>query len=156
MGIWDDVADCRSLFVGVETKVDEPSGNETAGARSRAGVRDLKMGKRTNLPKRVRDLVSVYAPGQVDHALCWCGSIRYQLLTGMAGTIAVGKEISVFLVLVFRTAFYDEAKGEENRRDYQKFIQRAHGRPVSRTSGGVGAYEVAGGREAVDLHLPGH
>ena len=100
------------------------------------------MGKRTNLPKRVRGLVSLYAPGQVDQALCRFGSIRYQLVTGMAGTIAVGKEISVFLAWVFRTGLYDWAKGEENRRDYQKFIERAHGRPVSRTSGGVGAREL--------------
>ena len=100
------------------------------------------MGKRTNLPKRVRGLVSLHAPGQVDQALCRFGSIRYQLLAGTAGTIAVGKGISVFLVSVFRTGLYDQAKGEENRRDDRKFIQRAHGRPVFGASGGVVAREL--------------
>ena len=103
-GIIGSTADCRSLFVGVEAKVDEPFDDKTVGAYYQAALIDRNMGRGTRVPERIRGLVSLYAPGRIDEALCSVGPIRYQLLTGTAGTVAIGKAISVFLVLVFRTS----------------------------------------------------
>ena len=153
LGIWGCTADGMSIFVGVEAKVDEPFDDKTVGTYYRAGVLEHERGGRTKVPERIRGLVSLYAPGQIGPALHRFGPIRYQLLTGTAGTVAVGKEVSVFLVMVFRTSLYDEARGEENRRDYREFIERAHGRPVSSTSGGVVAHELElGGKPLICIY----
>ena len=153
LGICGHTAEGQSLFVGVEAKVDEPFDDKTVGAYYQAALIDRNMGRGTRVPERIRGLVSLYAPGRIDEALRSIGPIRYQLLTGTAGTVAIGKAISVFLVLVFRTSLYDEVKGEENRRDYREFIERVHGRAVSGISSGVVAHEVAvGGRPLICIY----
>lgn len=113
LGIWGHTAEGKSLFVGVEAKVDDPFGDKTVEAYYWPSVIDRNKGKGTGVPERIRGLVSLYAPGPVDEALRDIGPVRYQLLTGTAGTVAAGKEVSVFLVLVFRTFLYDEAKGAD-------------------------------------------
>ena len=50
--------------------------------------------------------------------------------TATAGTVAAGADVSVFFVAVFRTDDYDAATGEENHRDYVRFMERAGGQPI--------------------------
>lgn len=153
LGIWGHTAEGKRLFVGVEAKVDEPFGDKTVGAYYQASLIDRNMGGGTSVPERIMDLVSLYASGPVEEALRHIGPVRYQLLTGTAGTVAAGEEVSVFLVLVFRTSLYDEAKGEENRQDYQEFIERVLGTPIYGTSGRVVAHELAvGGRPLISIY----
>ena len=158
LGIWGHTAEGKSIFVGVEPKVDEPFDNKTVEAYYRAAVIDRNMGRVARAPERIMGLVSLYAPGPIDEGLRHIGPVRYQLLTGMAGTIAAGKEVSVFLVLVFRTSLYNGAKGEDNRRDYSEFIERVEGTPISGVPGGVIAHELAvGGRPLICIYqdIPG-
>ena len=153
LGINGHTAEGQSLFVGVEAKVDEPFCDQTVGAYYQTALIDRNMGRGTRVPERIRGLVSLHAPGRIDEALRSIGPIRYQLLTGTAGTVSMGKAISVFLVLVFRTSLYDEVKGEENRQDYREFIERVHGRAVSGISSGVVAHEVVvGGRPLICIY----
>ena len=58
--------------------------------------------------------------------------IRYQLLTGTAGTVAAPGEVSVFYILVFRTSMYDQRRGLSNLKDYERFIEAAGGRLLIR------------------------
>ncbi len=66
----------------------------------------------------------------------------YQLLTGTAGTVAVGEDLSVFYVLVFKTDLYDERKGRDNRLSYEKFIAAAGGKAITRDEDGFDAHKI--------------
>ena len=120
-----------SLFVGVEAKVDEPFGNTVKGRYSSAmNRRDAR--KRTNAPERVKGLLSKYFLVRGSPDSSQFADIRYQLLTGTAGTVAASGEISVFYVLVFRTSMYDERRGLSNLQDYESFAEAARGKLVER------------------------
>ena len=71
----------------------------TVFARYRDARRRREKGKPTDAPERVEGMVSRYSPGNVQDALNRFGTICYQLLTGTAGVLAVGKDVSVFHVL---------------------------------------------------------
>ena len=114
----------------------------TVSARYRDARRRREKGKPTDGPERVEGLVSRYGPGNVQDALNRFGTIRYQLLTGTVGALAMGKDVSVFHVLVFKTRLYDEAKGYENHCDYEKFLRWVSGRPLPVTSARVLAHEI--------------
>ena len=120
-----------SLFVGVEAKVDETFGNTVMGRYSSA-LKTREAGKRTNAPERVKGLLSKYFSVQGSPDSSRFADIRYQLLTGTAGTVAAPGEVSVFYILVFRTSMYDERKGLSNLRDYESFIGAACGRLLIR------------------------
>ena len=121
----------QSLFVGLAAKVDETFGS-TVGSRYSSAMKIRKAGKSTNAPERVKGLLSNYfsAKGSPDSSRF--ADIRYQLLTGAAGTLAAPGKISVFYILVFRTSLYDERKGLANRRDYERFIEATRGKPLMR------------------------
>ena len=96
LGICGCTVEGLSLFVGVEAKVDEPFGNDTVDTRYQTGLGDQKRGRRTKVPERVRGLVSLYAPGEVDKALSLFGPIRYQLLTGRWGRLPWTRKFRCF------------------------------------------------------------
>ena len=141
LGIYGRTAKGESLFVGLEAKVDERFGN-TVSIRYRDAIRRRERGEKPQAPERIKDPGCRFSPGEVGNRLNGFGPIRYQLLTGTAGTQGVGQDISVFHVLVFKTALYATARGRENCRDYETFIDRASGKPLPITSEGAGAREV--------------
>ena len=141
LGINGYVDSGASLFVGVEAKVDEKFG-DTVGKTHGDGIRKRKTGKRTNAPERVEGLISRYASEPGGDLLSWWSHVRYQLLTGTAGTVCAGKGVSVFYVLVFKTRCYDEQKGKDNQRDYEEFINCAGNRLVAPTPDAVLAHEI--------------
>ncbi len=120
-----------SLFVGVEAKVDETFGS-TVRSRYSSAMNRRDAGKRTNAPERVKGLLSKYFSVQGSPDSSRFADIRYQLLTGTAGTVAAPGDVSVFYILVFRTSMYDERKGLSNLRDYESFIGAACGRLLIR------------------------
>ena len=120
-----------SLFVGVEAKVDETFGS-TVRSRYSSAMNRRDAGKRTNAPERVKGLLSKYFSVRGSPDSSRFADIRYQLLTGTAGTVAASGEISVFYVLVFRTSMYDERRGLSNLQDYESFVEAAHGKPLMR------------------------
>lgn len=132
---------CSSLFVGVEAKVDEPFGSTVKG-RYTAAFKDRSDGKRTNAPERVKELLSRYFSVSGSPVTSRFAGIRYQLLTGTAGTVSYPAERSVFYILVFRTSLYDEGKGQANQRDYESFVEAARGRSLIRTGSGSRADEL--------------
>ena len=121
----------RSLFVGLEAKVNETFGS-TVGSRYSSAMRTRNAGKKTNAPERVEGLLSEYFGVKESLDSSPFGSIRYQLLTGTVGTVARPQEVPVFYVLVFRTSLYDERRGTANQRDYGRFIEACEGRPLMR------------------------
>ena len=129
------------LFVGVEAKVDETFGS-TVDSRYASAVKDMKDGKRTNAPERVKELLSEYFSVSGSPETSRFVGIRYQLLTGTAGTVSASGEVSVFYILVFRTSMYDEEKGLANQRDYERFLEAARARPLMRDGEGFRAEEL--------------
>ena len=132
---------CSSLFIGVEAKVDETFGS-TVKSRYTSAVNERSEGKRTNAPERMKDLLSRYFSVRGSPDTSRFASIRYQLLTGTAGTVSTPAEVSVFYILVFRTSLYDEKKGLANQRDYENFVEAAHGRSLIHTGNGSRADEL--------------
>ena len=141
LGITGHVGSSSSLFVGVEAKVDEPFGPTVYG-RYRAATKTRDSGKSTSADKRIVDLLSRYFSETNDPLSSRFASVRYQLLTGTAGTVAVGKDISVFYVLVFKTCMYDESKGSANQQDYKKFMKVAGGKLMLQDGDRFHAHEL--------------
>ena len=116
----------EGLFVGVEAKVDEPFGS-TVRSRYSLAMKTREAGKNTNSPERVTGLLSNYFSVKDSPCSSRFADIRYQLLTGTAGTVATPYDVCVFYIMVFQTSLYDERKGLKNRQDYENFVAAAHG-----------------------------
>ena len=125
LGIFGRTRSGRSLFVGVEAKVDEPFGDFVSDRWAEAG-RMRNRGTSTRLPERIRELCARFGPGVTEASR----DVRYQLLHGAAGTVDAGADLSVFYVIVFRTGAYDAEAGKRNHEDYRRFVERAGGEPV--------------------------
>ena len=95
-------------------------------------MKTREAGKSTNAPERVLGLLSKYFSVQGSPDSSRFADIRYQLLTGTAGTVAAPGEVSVFYILVFRTSMYDERRGLANQQDYERFIEAAHSKLLTR------------------------
>lgn len=139
---WAGRAESKSsLFVGVEAKVIETFGDRVASVYS-TGLKKRLDGKNTNAPERVEDLLSKYFSVSYPPESSRFADIRYQLLTGTAGTVATPGEIAVFYILVFRTAMYESRRGLANQRDYENFIGAAHGKSLSQDGNDLRADEL--------------
>lgn len=132
LAIWGKVQDGsgeKSLFVGVEAKVDEPFGATVAEAYLQAKTKELN-GTSTNAPKRIEDLLKRNF-GEVN---IYHFDLRYQLLYATAGTVGLENnptaEIMVLLVLVFKTDLYNAVIGERNYNDYLKYLKHAKKDPL--------------------------
>ena len=119
----------EGLFVGVEAKVDETFAG-TVRSRYSSAMRTREAGKNTNAPERVKGLLSNYFSVKDSPCSSRFADIRYQLLTGTAGTVATPYDVSVFYILVFRTSLYNERKGFKNRQDYENFMEATCGKPL--------------------------
>ena len=124
----------EGLFVGVEAKVDETFGG-TVRSRYSSAMKTREAGRNTNAPERVEELLSNYFSVRDSPDSSRFADIRYQLLTGTAGTVATPHRVCVFYILVFRTSVYDDRKGSKNRRDYESFLEAAHGELLMREGG---------------------
>ena len=79
--------------------------------------------------------------------------IRYQLLTGSAGTVAAPGKVSVFYILVFRTSIYDGRKGLANQQEYERFVEATRSKPLMRDGGNFRADELKlGGKVLVCVY----
>lgn len=119
LGIYGRTASGKSLFVGVEAKVDEPFGALVRDVYLEAKARQIA-GESTNAPERIENLLKMHFD-KPDQAMF---GIRYQLLYATAGTLAAGADISVLYVVVFRTPLYSETTSAENYRDYVDFLSK--------------------------------
>ena len=132
IGISGHTASGESLFVGGEAKVDEPFGSETVCERYQEAVEYLKSNPRSKAAARVEELLSRYLADNDEPCESRFADVGYQLLTASAGTVASEADISVFYVMVFKTRLYNREKGEENRLDYENFINLVGGECLMR------------------------
>lgn len=142
IGISGQTASGESLFVGVEAKVDEPFGSETVCERYQEAVEYLKSNPRSRAAARVEELLSRYLADTDEPCESRFADVGYQLLTASAGTVASEADISVFYVMVFKTRLYNGEKGEENRLDYEKFINLVGGECLMRDNEVCLAHEI--------------
>lgn len=109
----------KKLFVGVESKVDEPFGISTLDAYLSAKAKQI-VGVSTKAPERIEQLLSLHFT-EPDPAMF---DVRYQLLYATAGTLAAEADVHVLYVIVFKTPLYNESVGAENYRDYIQFMDK--------------------------------
>jgi len=132
LGIWGKTEKGKTLFIGLEAKVDEPFGDTIATAYHKAKAKELN-GKKTDAPKRIEELLNYnFSPVTYKDF-----DLRYQLLFSTAGTLCVEADIHILLVLVFKTDLYDPAKGRENQNDLKRFLKRAKAKKMTK-----GTYEL--------------
>lgn len=148
LGIFGTTTDGKSIFVGVEAKVDETFGASVHDSYLKMKAKQIT-GLSTNAPERIEKLLTMHFcdpdPSMFD--------IRYQLLYATAGTLAAGADISVLFVAVFKTALYNESIGVENYRDYIQFMGKIRAKPLQLPSKAVQGHElVLQGKRLVCLH----
>jgi len=122
LGIWGITESKKTIFIGVESKVDELFSGKISDSFIIAKTKELN-GVKTNIPKRIESLLKrnfkVLKTEYFD--------LRYQLLYSTVGTLdaidnKATADISILLIIVFKTDLYDEIKGIENYKDYIKFV----------------------------------
>ena len=148
LGIFGETDSGRTVFVGIEAKVDEKFGNKTKDEYLKAKAKQI-VGKPTNAPQRIEQLLALHFD-QSDPAMF---NTRYQLLYSTVGTTSVNVDIPVLYVLVFKTPLYDGSIGATNYRDYLQFIEGVGAEDISITSKeAVGHKLRLGDRELVSLY----
>jgi hypothetical protein len=127
------------VAITIEAKADEPFDNLVRDVLLRA-VKDIAEDKRTNLVSRVQQLAaSILPPGTANTRSL--GELRYQLLTGVAGTLAFAREHkadrAVFIVHEFVTDLTDDAKHKANADDLDAFVTRLTSGAIRSVPAGV-------------------
>lgn len=125
LGIFGQTASGKSLFVGVEAKVDEPFGALAREAYLSAKARQIA-GESTNAPERIEKLLKLHFR-EPDPSMF---EVRYQLLYATAGTLAAAADVSVLYIVVFKTPLYNETIAAENYRDYAYFMAKTGAGPL--------------------------
>jgi hypothetical protein len=140
LGIHGKTASGKSLFVGLEAKVDEAFGLTVLDAYLECKSRQLS-GVSTNAPQRIEGLLNANFGAVMRKHF----DVRYQLLYSTVGTVAAGADVSVLYILVFDTPLYNEVIGAENYRDYVMFMNQLGARNQAEGSSvDVRSVEIAG------------
>jgi hypothetical protein len=148
LAIFGKSADGRSVFVGVEAKVDESFGPTVHDSYLQSKANQIT-GISTNAPERIEQLLKLHFskpdPSMFD--------VRYQLLYATAGTLAAEADISVLYVVVFKTPLYNESIGADNYRDYIHFVNKVGGSPVMLAEKSAAAHALElDGRDLLCIH----
>lgn len=112
----------KSVFIGVESKVDESFNETILDAYLKAKSKTLS-GISTNSDTRIEELLSKhYSEVTPEHF-----KLRYQLLYSTVGTLNAEidnkpADIGILFIIVFKTNLYDEVLGLENYKDYTRFV----------------------------------
>ncbi len=148
LGIFGKTASGKSLFVGVEAKVDETFGATVRDAYLTAKAKQIG-GKSTNAPERIEELIRLHFPNPDMSAF----DVRYQLLYATAGTIAAGADVSVLFVVVFRTPLYRKTLGAKNYQNYVDFLSRVKAKPLKLSSKEILGHNLSlQGKELICLY----
>lgn len=123
LGLFGKTDSNKRVFVGVEAKVDESFNETISDIYIKAKSKELN-GKSTNAPKRIEELIKRNFINVTPDTF----NLRYQLLYSTVGTLDAKvncekADISILLIIVFKTKLYDELKGAENYKDYIQFIK---------------------------------
>ena len=111
------------VVIGLEAKADETFGQTiTTYRREALAVREA--GKPTNAPERLDNLIADIGLISLERNPTF-GDLRYQLFSGVAGTLAAAREpgeIAAFVVHEFATSETTAAKRAENKRALAQFV----------------------------------
>ena len=111
----------NKIFVSVEAKADETFGDEI----SKKGSTNPK----TKIYERIDLLCRAIFGRPLDHHI---GKLRYQLLTGVAGTLIEAKkrkaDYAVFVVHEFLSSGVDLVKVSQNNEDFDSFFRHLSGK----------------------------
>lgn len=140
LGIFGQVDTGESVFVGVEAKVDETFNETVHDAYLKAKANQIA-GVSTNAPERIEKLLKLHFE-HFDPPKVSMFDVRYQLLYATAGTVAVGADISILFVAVFKTALYSELAAAENYRDYIKFMTEVGAKPIDASDKSAVGHEL--------------
>ena len=114
LGIYGKTSDNKSIFIGVEAKVNETYNSTLSNIYHHACTN----GKKTNIPNRIRLLINNYFPKITTES-----NVRYQLLYAIAGTLCEKKDYSILVFLTFKTELYLEKSVRRNKKDLQNLLE---------------------------------
>jgi hypothetical protein len=116
----------ETALVCIEAKAGEAFG-ATVEQERRKALRKRESGESTHKPERLVGLLEVYAP-DLDPMSEDIGSLRYQLLTALAGTVAAASEFdaqhAVLMIHEFNT---DDRESADNSGDLARFAKTIFG-----------------------------
>ena len=148
LAIFGKTSTGKTVFAGIEAKVDEPFGATVRDAYLTAKAKQMS-GESTNAPERIEELIKLHFP-KPDVSVF---DIRYQLLYATAGTLAAGADISILFVVVFKTPLYSETMSSENYRDYVDFLGRVKAEPLKLSNQEAHGHKlILGTKELICLH----
>jgi hypothetical protein len=138
------------IAISIEAKADEAF-DRPVGKVLAAAARKTEAEQRTNAATRVKQLVkSLLPPAAAAGDPSVADGLRYQLLTGVAGTLAYAREVgasrAVFIVHEFASSAGDARKRKRNADDLDAFV-------AALTDGRVGSVPV--GQIIGPLTVPG-
>ena len=110
----------KSVFIGVETRFDEPFGDSVQDVHDSA-MAQRAAGVATDTPDRLDELLGRYFKTRPDAETL--SKMNDQLLSAVAGTLEVGAALSVLYIIVFRTPRHESKVLEQNHRDFRTFMQ---------------------------------
>lgn len=112
----------EKVIISVESKVDESYG-QLVGPCLKSIKRQKEEGKASNADFRIEELRKAIFPQLEPNVF---ESLKYQLLTAVAGTLAEAKiqgtKKAIFLVQTLLTSSMDKGKHRKNQRDLDSFI----------------------------------
>ena len=111
LAIYGQTDSGKSIFVGVEAKVDETYDSNLFQIYDKAKKEQLN-GISTMIPQRIEELIKNYFPGLSTHS-----SVRYQILYAIAGTLCEQCNFNILLFLTFKTCKYKKAAARRNKKD---------------------------------------
>ncbi len=142
----------KPIAINIEAKADEPFGLTIQKKL------DSVTNPRSNIPKRI-DLLCRSLFGKTVQEMPELANLRYQLITGAAGTLidaeSIKAHLSVFVIHVFLSNKLDVEKVDQNEKDFNKFIRLLSKNPQLKLEDGelFGPIVVNGG-EFVPSHIP--
>jgi hypothetical protein len=110
------------VVIGLEAKADETFG-QTIATYKRDALDRRRAHKTTNAPERLKNLLDDIGLISLELNPTF-GDLRYQLFSGVAGTLATTKadESAAFIVHEFVTPLTSEKKRRENKQALAKFV----------------------------------
>ena len=134
----------RKVAVTVEAKADEPFGGTVLETLDQALER-LLANENSRGVRRVEDLVRRIVPPR-QKGLPTVGSLRYQLLTAVAGTLAYAEaeraDLAALVIHEFVTDATSDERHSENDADLRRFLHRLSGNPVDALRGVAGPFAI--------------
>jgi len=123
-----------TVAVTIEAKADGAFGATVADTFVDALERNTETPRSQGIG-RIEDLARALFAARDEEDAPRVGTLRYQLLTAAAGTLALaqrhGTDFAVLIVHEFRTDRPDEGRCAENALDLAAFVHRLQGQPVS-------------------------